>query len=252
MQITTYQPGAGDVDPARFRGRVYLVTGAAGAIGSAVSLALAGGGATVILLDRNDRGLDTIYDRIAAECDPEPAKLVLDLADAGGPQFEELAELIGREFRRLDGIIHCATEPGTLTPLAQYPLDSWNRALLVNLNAPYMLTRACLGLLRQAEDACVVFTTADVARQGRAYWGAYGVTGHALEGLASIWAEELESNTTVRVNTLDPGPVRSAFRSRHYPGELPDELPGADRVVPAYLYLLAEPVTGLALRLQLG
>lgn len=248
MIITDFDAVAHPVQTARLAGRTYLVSGAAGAIGSAVAEALGRAGASVVLLDRNERGLDHTYDRIDGLDAPQPAKLVLDLATAGFPQYEELAEVVEQEMGRLDGIVHTAFEPGTLTPLAQYPLETWNRALLVNLNAAFLLTRSCLPLLLQADDAAVVFTTSDVARQGKAYWGAYCVTGFALEGLAQVWADELEANTAVRVNSIDPGAVRSQMRSRFYPGEAPADVAAPDSVAPAYLYLLSSAANGLSLR----
>ncbi len=230
------------------KGHVYLITGAAGAIGSAVAVALGISKATAILVDRNGLGLDATYDRITESGGAEPIKLELDLATAGMPQYEEMAELIKDEFGRLDGIIHCAVETGTLTPLSQYPMDMMNKALLVNFSAPYMLTRCCLDLLREADDACVIFSSSDVARQGKAYWGAYSISGFALEGLAQIWSDELETNTPIRMNTLDTGPVRSLLRARIFPGEDPASVPAADTVVPAYIYLLTSKVQGAALR----
>ena len=245
IKVTDF-PSTSDV----LKEHVYLITGAAGAIGSAVAVALGISGATAILVDRNSHGLDATYDRITENGGAEPIKLELNLASAGMPQYEEMAELIKDEFGRLDGIIHCAVEPGTLTPLAQYPMDMMNKALLVNFSAPYMLTRCCLTLLREAEDACVIFSSTDVARQGKAYWGAYSISGFALEGLAQIWSDELETNTSIRINTLDTGPVRSLLRARIFPGEDPGSVPVAETVVPAYIYLLTSKVKGAALRVE--
>lgn len=250
MNITQFDASAFSQDSIQLTDKVYLITGAAGAIGGAVAMALGKLGATVILVDVSKKGLDYIYDQMVEAAYPTPANLVLDMAAAGPEQYEEIAGIITSEFGRLDGMVHCATEAGTLTPLSQYPLETWSKVLLVNLNAPYMLTRACIELLKQADDAPVIFTTADVARQGRAYWGAYGITGHAIEGMVEIWADELETNTAVRLNTIDPGPVRSGFRTQLYPGELAKDQPSAEGVVPAYLYLLLEQVAGVALRAQ--
>lgn len=248
MDITQFNPATHKTEDVQLADKVYLITGAAGAIGSALALALGKLGATIILVDVNQKGLDRVYDLMIEATCPTPANLVLDMATAGPEQYVELAEVISSEFGRLDGIVHCAVEAGTLTPLSQYPLDTWSKAMLVNLNAPYMLTRGCIDLLKQADDAPVVFSTSDVARQGRAYWGIYSITGHAIEGMAAIWADELETNTSVRFNTIDPGPVRSGFRARIYPGEVAKDQPAPETVVPAYLYLLTEPVTGIALQ----
>jgi len=248
MKITDFNVNNSSFNSGKLTDHVYLITGAAGAVGGAVALALGTIGATAILVDRNSKGLDATYDQITDAHGAEPIKLELDLATAGMPQYEEMAELIKTEFGRLDGIIHCAVEPGTLTPLSQYPMELLNKSLLVNLSAPYMLTRCCLDLLYAADDAAVIFTSSDVARQGKAYWGGYSIAGYALEGLVQIWADELETNTSVRMNTLDTGPVRSSMRAKIYPGEDPSTVPAAESVVPAYLYLLTSDANGIALR----
>jgi NAD(P)-dependent dehydrogenase (short-subunit alcohol dehydrogenase family) len=249
MNITDFNVNETSINAGKLKEHVYLITGAAGAIGSALAIALGTIGATTILVDRNSKGLDATYDQITNAGGAEPIKLELDLASAGMPQYEEMADLIRIEFGRLDGIIHCAVETGTLTPLSQYSMDMLNKTLLVNLSAPYMLTRCCLDLLREADDACVIFTSTDIARQGKAYWGGYSISGYALEGLAQIWADELETNTTIRINTLDTGPVRSLLRARIFPGEDPATLPSANSVVPGYLHLLTSDVNGVALRI---
>lgn len=249
MNITDFDVNETSFNSLKLKEHVYLITGAAGAVGSALAIALGKIGATTILVDRNNKGLDVTYDQITNAGGAEPIKLELDLASAGIPQYEEMADLIRIEFGRLDGIVHCAVETGTLTPLQQYSMDMLNKTLLVNLSAPYMLTRCCIDLLREADDSCVIFTSTDVARQGKAYWGGYSISGHALEGLAQIWADELETNTPVRINTLDTGPVKSLLRARIFPGEDPADLPLADSVVPGYLYLLTSDLNGVALRI---
>jgi len=248
MNITDFDVSKTSINSDKLKKHVYLITGAAGAVGSALALALGTAGATTILVDRNSKGLDVTYDQITDAGGAEPIKLELDLASAGMPQYEEMAELIRKEFGRMDGIIHCAVETGTLTPLQQYSMDMLNKTLLVNLSAPYMLTRCCLDLLREADDACVIFSSTDVARQAKAYWGGYSISGYAMEGLAQIWADELETNTAVRINTLDTGPVKSLLRARIFPGEDPASLPLANSVVPGYLHLLTSDLNGVALR----
>jgi NAD(P)-dependent dehydrogenase (short-subunit alcohol dehydrogenase family) len=147
--------------------------------------------------------------------------------------------------------LHSAATLGTLTPLALYDLETWQKVMQVNFNAAYLLTRACLGALEQSPQASVIFTTSEVARHGRAYWGAYAAAGAALENLVQVWADELSANTRIRMNSLDPGAVRSALRARAYPGENPLTLPAPEAVMPQYLYLMgpdSHAITGQALR----
>ncbi len=78
------------------------------------------------------------------------------------------------------------------------------RLIQINLTAPFILTQACLPLLRRSQDASILFTSDRVGRQGKAYWGAYGVSKFGLEGLMQTLAEELE-NSPIRVNSIAPG-----------------------------------------------
>lgn len=242
-----------DYQPSRslLAGRVILVSGAGDGLGRAASLAYARHGATLILVGRTQKKLEAVYDEILAEQLANPMLMPLDLAKAGLREFELIAAAIEREFGRLDGLLHSAATLGTLTPLALYDLDTWQRVMQVNFNAAYLLTRACLGVLERSADASVIFTTSEMARQGRAYWGAYAAAGAALENLAQVWADELNTNSPIRMNTLDPGAVRTALRARAYPGENPLSLPLPEAVMPLYLYLMgpdSQGTSGQALR----
>ena len=242
-----------DYRPSRdlLSGRVILVSGAGDGLGRAASLAYARHGATLILVGRTQTKLEAVYDEILAEQLANPLLMPLDLAKAGLREFELIAAAIEREFGRLDGLLHSAATLGTLTPLALYDLETWQRVMQVNFHAAYLLTRACLGTLEKSANASVIFTSSETARQGRAYWGAYAAAGAALENLVQVWADELSTNSRIRMNTLDPGAVRTALRARAYPAENPLTVPAPEAVLPLYLYLMgpdSHGVTGQALR----
>ena len=219
--------------------RVILVTGAGGAIGGAVAKALAAQGASVILLGRSLLPLEKTYDAIVAAGHAQPAICPLDFATASPSDFQTIADTIQQEFGRLDGILHAAATLGSLTPIEHYDLPLWQRVLQINLTAPMLLTRACLDLLKVSTDASVLFSTSEVGLKGQAYWGAYGVAQAGIENLAEILADELEENTRIRVNSIDPGPIRSRLRALAYPGEDPNTLPSAETVLPVYLHLMS-------------
>lgn len=228
-----YQPA-----PDLLKERVILITGAGDGLGAAAARSFAAHGATVILLGRTVRKLEAVYDAIEKAGHPQPAIYPMDLEGASADDYEDLAGVVEREFGRLDGLLHNAAMLGTRTPIGQYNLSLWVRVMQVNLNAPLLLTRACLGLLRKAPDASVVFTTAEVGRRGRAYWGAYAASNAALENLSEVLADELEANTGVRVNTLDPGPVHTRMRTLAFPAEDSAGLARPEDIMASYLYLL--------------
>lgn len=233
--------------------RIILVTGAGDGIGAAAAKAFAAHGATVILLGRTTRKLENVYDEIEAAGHPQAAIYPMNLEGAALKDYEDMAMTIEKEFGRLDGLLHNASILGSLTPMGQYDLELWGKVMQVNLNAPFVMTQTLLDLLKKSQDASVVFTSSGVGRQGRAYWGAYGISKAACENMMQTWADELETNTSVRMNSINPGAVRTSMRARAYPGEDPNSLPTPDAIMAAYLYLMgpdSQALTGQQLDAQ--
>lgn len=230
--------------PDLLTGRVVLVTGAGAGIGRAISLSYAQHGATVVLLGRTVRKLEAVYDEIGAANGPEPAIYPMDLAGATTQDYEELAERVGDQLGRLDGLVHNASLLGTLCPLEQCNPEHWIMVMQVNVNAPFQLTRATLPLLKQAPDASIIFTSAGVGRAGRAFWGAYSVSKFATEGMMQVLADEVENLASLRVNSINPGAVRTTMRASAYPGENPMTLHPPEDVVGVYLHLMGPDGAG--------
>ena len=217
--------------------RIILVTGAGDGIGATAARTFAAHGATVILLGRTVPKLEAVYDEITSAGHPQPAIYPMDLEGATYDQYEDLAATLEQEFGRLDGLLHNAAILGARMMVEQYDLKLWARVMHINLTAPFLLSRACLPLLRKSADARVVFTSNSIAQHGRAYWGAYGVSKAGADNLMQIMADELEANTDVRINSIDPGVVATRLRRLAFPAEDASTLPTADSVMPAYLYL---------------
>jgi NAD(P)-dependent dehydrogenase (short-subunit alcohol dehydrogenase family) len=199
------------------QGRVVLVTGAYGGLGTPAALACARAGATVVLLGRKVARLNRVYDAVAA-AGPEPLLYPLDLEGASADDYAELAQRIEAELGRLDGVLHCAANFPGLTPLLQTDPAAFARAIHVNLTARWWLTQACLPLLAKADDAAVVFVVDDLARVGKAFWGGYGLAQHSLAGLVGMLHSEL-AGSCIRVSGLQPGPMRTPLRAKAYVDE---------------------------------
>lgn len=205
----------------RLLGRVYTVTGAAAGIGRAVARAFAGEGATVVLLDRAVQELEALYDAIQAEGGPEPAIMALDLEGAEASDYTRLTETVETELGRLDGLVHAAGRLGPLTPMEQYPVEEWTRLVQLHLTAPFLLTQATLPLLRRGPDPSVTLVDDPAGVHPGAYWGAFSVAHAGREAFTRILAEEMEGGP-VRVNTVEPGPVRTELQQTAYPAGDPD------------------------------
>ena len=239
-------------EPSLLEHRVILVTGAGDGIGRAVADLCAAHAATVVLLGRTVEKLERAYDDIRSAGGPEPAIYPMDLSGAMPPDYEALAARIETEFGRLDGLVHNAALLGALGPLEHYSPEAWQELMQVNVNAPFLLTRALLPLVRRTASshghASIVFTSSGVGRRGRAYWGGYSVSKFALEGLTQVLADEVDG---VRVNSLNPGPVRTRMRAKAFPAEDPETLITPEEAARAWLWLLdARDVHGQALEAQ--
>jgi NAD(P)-dependent dehydrogenase (short-subunit alcohol dehydrogenase family) len=227
----TYRP-----TPDAFADRIIMVTGATAGIGRAVARDLVKAGATVILHGRSEKALEALYQELKL-LGPEPAVAQIDFERAQGPQYQALTTEIESRYGRLDGLLHNAGILGDRSPIEHYDIGLWQRVLLVNLTAPFILTRCMLPLLRNSADASLVFTTSGVGQRGKAYWGAYAAAKAGTERLAEVMADELES-TNIRVNLVNPGATRTRMRARAYPAENPASLLTPDDITPTYLYLL--------------
>src|ERR1700749_3227678 len=215
----SFDPRTHNARPDELAGRVIAITGASSGIGRAVALACAKFGATVILIGRNARKLETVHGEIEAAGGPEPTIAVLDLEKALASDYDQLASAVSERFGRLDGLLHNAGLLGTLSPIEHYDVPTWCRVMHVNVTAAFALTQVLLPALKQSKDASVLFTSSSVGRRGRAYWGAYAVSKFATEGFMQILASEVENITSIRVTSRNLGRARTMRRRQASPAE---------------------------------
>ncbi|WP_428087375.1 YciK family oxidoreductase [Candidatus Thioglobus sp.] len=248
MKISTNYP----ITQGELEGRVVLVTGANRGFGRAMTLDLAKAGASVIMLGRDLGSLETTYDEVVDAGFKEPILYPLDLEGATPEHYQQLQADVLDSFGKLDGLIHNAGIIGTMMPIEQYDLKLWYSTMQINVNAPFMLTQCLIPALNKSADGRILFLSSSVGRDARAYWGAYGVSKFAIEGLSKTLSEELEK-TNIKTNTLDPGRIRTKMRQIAYPAENVENNPTPESLAPAIVYLMSEkskPLNGEQLTLE--
>lgn len=230
--------------PGALSGRVVLLVGAAGGLGRAAALACGRAGATVVLLGRQVRALEDLYDELLAAGAPQPAIYPLNLEGATPRDYAVMAEALARDLGGVDGVAFTAARFDGLTPLELIEPELWLSQIQVNLSAPLLIVQALLPLLRQSADSAIVFVLDDPARVRRAHWGGYGVAKCALEGLFAILAEEHHEGP-LRVHALLPAPMRTALRRVAYFGEHAEAQPTADATGAALAALMGPQAASL-------
>jgi NAD(P)-dependent dehydrogenase (short-subunit alcohol dehydrogenase family) len=224
--------------------KVIAVTGAGDGIGKTAALTFAKYGATVILMGRTIPKLEAVYDEIEANGGTQPAIFPINLEGACEKDYEDMAQVIFDTFGKLDGLLHNAALLGERTPISNYSTDTWQTIMHVNVNAPFMMTKALLPVLEKSESASIVFTGSSVGYEGRAFWGAYAASKAAQENLMQTLAQELEEVTNIRSNSINPGATRTQMRAAAYPAENPADVKSPEDLMPLYLYLISSDSVG--------
>jgi NAD(P)-dependent dehydrogenase (short-subunit alcohol dehydrogenase family) len=239
QDLKTYQPA-----PNALQDRVILITGATDGIGKALAIAAANLGTQVIAHGRTQRKLEAVANLVTDPATKPMALLPLDFEKAGPAEYEAMVEAIEQNFGRLDGLVHNAAMLGERAPIEHHDVQKWLRTMHVNTNAPFILTRYCLPLLKKSADASIIFSSCDVATEARAHWGPYLVSKWANEGMMRMLADEL-GNTRVRVNSVNPGSTNTKIRMQAFPAEDRELLAKPAEVVNPYLYLLGNDSKGV-------
>jgi NAD(P)-dependent dehydrogenase (short-subunit alcohol dehydrogenase family) len=189
-----------------------------------------------VLVARTPGGLEEVDDRVRAR-GGQATLVPLDLRD--GPAIDRLGGVLAERYGRLDVLIGNAAELGVLSPLGHVDPKIFERVMAINAGANYRLVRSLDPLLRAAEAGRAIFVTCAPAREQKPFWGAYAASKAALEALVLAYAAETK-RSRLRVNLVDPGPMRSRLRRQAYPGEAPDKVPLPETRTDAFV-ALAEP-----------
>jgi NAD(P)-dependent dehydrogenase (short-subunit alcohol dehydrogenase family) len=217
----------------RLKDRIALITGASRGIGAAIARRYAAEGAHVICVARTTGALEELDDEIRAA--GGSATLVpLDLEKT--ELIDGLAAPLLERFGRLDILVGNAGMFGRMTPLHQFPPNLWEQVFKLNVHANQRLIRAVHPLLFASPAGRAMFVTSSVARDIRAYWGAYAASKAALDAMVQGYAKEV-LETNIKVNLVNPGGTQSKMRAEAFPGEDPNTLPKPEDITEVFVAL---------------
>lgn len=191
----------------KLRGRIALVTGAGRGIGRAIAVALALEGARIVAAARSEDALKELVDEIIANGGSAAAARV-DLSDRS--QTRELTGRAAEPFGPIDILVNNAGVGSSADPrpLVDYRDEFWDLTIEVNLNAPYVLSKAALPhMLAQGWGRIITIASIN-SRMAALHGSAYTASKHGVLGLMRAIATEVSSRG-VTVNCICPGPVQT-------------------------------------------
>jgi NAD(P)-dependent dehydrogenase (short-subunit alcohol dehydrogenase family) len=141
-------------------GRVALITGGAGHIGSVLGEALAELGASIVVLDSQGQRCAEVAARLHDDYGVETLPLITDLSQES--EVRLVPEVVLGRFQRLDILVNCAALVGTsglegwAVPFLKQSAATWRLAVEVNLTAPFVLTQVCAEALAASGHGSVI------------------------------------------------------------------------------------------------
>ncbi len=223
----------------KFAGRIALVSGASRGIGYHIAKQLGQAGAHVIAVARTVGGLEELDDEIK-QAGGEATLVPLDLADMAG--IDRLGGAIHERWGKLDILVANAGVLGTISPIGHVEAKVFERVMTINVTSTWRLIRSTEPLLRASDAGRAILLSSGAPHKCKPFWGPYSASKAAVEALARTWAAETV-NTSLRVNSVDPGATRTAMRAQAVPGENPDTLPHPSEVAAKILPLASPELT---------
>lgn len=194
-----------EVWPGRFDGRVVIVTGAMGGLGSAAVARLVAEGATVVAADLDVSG---------GELDGPCLAAVLNVTDP-----DAWAAVIGRvheRFGRIDGLLMCHGAQGPEAPVDQVTEGGWRRTLDVNLTGCFFGLRAVVPAMRAAGSGRIAVLSSIAGREGNENMSAYSVSKAGVIALVKSVAKET-ARDGITVNAVVPAMMQTPLLDRLSP-----------------------------------
>jgi NAD(P)-dependent dehydrogenase (short-subunit alcohol dehydrogenase family) len=207
-------------DRIRLDGKVAVVTGAAGVIGTATIRLLAERGAKIVAVDRREQDLKAAVREL-----PASAEALVVAADV--TQEDEVAGYVSaatKKFGTIDVFYNNAGVEGEVKPITEYSLEAFRRVLDVNVVGVFLGLKHVLPVMLKQDKGSIINTASIAGLMGSPHIAVYSASKHAVVGLTKSTAWEC-TGTGVRINCVCPGLIESRMLSAIFQGRFGGNAP---------------------------
>ena len=207
-------------DRIRLDGKIAVVTGAAGVIGTATIRLLAERGAKIVAVDRSEQDLKSAIGDL-----PASAEALAVTADV--TEEDEVADYVRAacdRFGTIDVFHNNAGIEGEIKSIPDYPLETFRKVLDVNVVGVFLGMKHVLPVMLARNKGSIINTASIAGLMGSPQIAVYSASKHAVIGLTKSAAWEC-TNTGVRINCVCPGMIDSRMLSTIIAGRNPGNAP---------------------------
>lgn len=193
-----------DEGRASLEGKVALITGAVGAIGTASAKLLAQRGARIVAVDRPGTDFSSFSSALAGAS--------IATVEADVTVEEQVAAYVAQAVAsfggRIDILFNNAGVEGPVKPIHELSLAEFRRVMSVNVEGVFLGLRHVMPVMIAQGSGSIINSSSAVGLAGAPDISAYVASKHAVLGLTRSAALEV-ARKGVRVNCINPGPIRS-------------------------------------------
>lgn len=227
-------------------GKVALVTGASGSLGSAVARGLAAAGAQLILADRAADRLPGLFPDLAAS----PDHMLCGVVDATDPDsVQHWVDAAIARFGRIDVLANTIGGYKAGAPTHETTLETWDFMLGLNARSAFILSRAVLPFMLAQGGGRIIHTAARAALAGTANHSAYNASKAVVIRLVESMAAETK-HQGVTVNCVLPGTIDTPQNRADMPNADWSKWVPPAAIADAFVFLASDAashITGAAL-----
>src|SRR5262245_57800853 len=213
-------------DRIRLDGRVAVVTGAAGVIGTATIHLLPKRGAKIVAVDRRTADLDAAVKDLPASA--EALSVAADVTEEVG--VKEYVRAAIDKFGTIDAFYNNAGVEGEVKAIQDYPLEAFRRVLDVNVVGVFLGMKYVLPVMLKQNKGSIINTASIAGLVGSPHIAVYSASKHAVIGLTKSAASEC-AGTGVRINCVCPGMIDSRMLSTILVGRSGGNAPPMEKIV---------------------
>ena len=207
-------------DRIRLDGKVAVVTGAAGVIGTATIRLLAERGARIVAVDRREADLKSAIRDLPASAQPLAVTADVTLED----EVADYVRAATDKFGTIDVFYNNAGIEGEIKSIPDYPLETFRKVLDVNVVGVFLGMKHVLPVMLKQNRGSIINTASIAGLMGSPQSAVYSASKHAVIGLTKSAAWEC-ANTAVRINCVCPGLIDSRMLSTIIAGRNPGNAP---------------------------